>query len=58
MRIDETARINLTGLSALLRNDMSIFTPMQGQRQVRFHGPANLNLQVFSANLGINLNLT
>ena len=30
----------------------------QGQRQVRFHGPVNLNLQVFPANLGINLNLT
>jgi hypothetical protein len=32
--------------------------PDQGQRQVRFHRPENLNLQVFLANVGINLNLT
>ena len=31
-------------------------SPPQGRRQIRFHGPGNLNLQVFLADLELNLN--
>jgi hypothetical protein len=51
-------QVNMYGASDESRQSAFHMGSVQGQRQARFHGPVNLNLQFYLANLGINLNLT